>query len=336
MHIYKSIVSLPHRNLPRINKKRTTIVIVLSVMLSVFGSITLSSSAFWNSAWPRLAAITSITRPTATQVATQMPNQTPTPSSTKTPVHAPPLDYPLYSGNTHLPEIALTFDDGPNPIYTPQILAMLQKYRVKATFFDVGYLVIDYPNLVRQEYNAGNVVGNHSWSHPELTLLSASAILSQLTRTSNAIQATIGVRPTFFRPPYGAINRTVLAEANTLGVTTVLWNDSAGDWILPGVSAIASKILHLTRNGGIILLHDGGGDRSQTVAALPIIITALENRGFSFVTIQQLVDDLKASPSQAPLTSSLAKTVVSQPIDGTLPSWRRKIYPFARTKQTHL
>ena len=326
MHIDKSIVSLPHRDLPRINKKRTIIVIVLSAMLSVFGSITLSSSAFWNSAWPRLTAITSIIRPTATQAATQTPGQTATPSSTKTQVHAPSLGYPLYSGNTHLPEIALTFDDGPNPIYTPQILAMLQKYGVKATFFDVGYLVTDYPNLVRQEYNAGNVVGNHSWSHPELTRLSASAILSQLTRTSNAIQASIGVRPTFFRPPYGAINRMVLAEANALGVTTVLWNDSAEDWTLPGVSAIASKILRLAHNGGIILMHDGGGNRSQTVAALPIIITALENHGFSFVTIQQLVGDLKSSPSQVALTSSLDKTVVSQTNDGT-PPWRRKPYP---------
>jgi peptidoglycan/xylan/chitin deacetylase (PgdA/CDA1 family) len=326
MHVFKSIVSSTHRRLPRIATKRTTLVIVLSAMFSMLGSITLSSSAFWGSISSGRTAIASVIRPTTAQAATQMPTQKSASTPTQTPLPAPVLAYPLYSGNAHLPEIALTFDDGPNPIYTPQILALLQEYRVKATFFDVGYLVTDYPNLVRQEYSAGNSVGNHSWSHPELTLLSASAIWSQLTRTSTAIQATIGVRPTLFRPPYGAINGTVLAEANYLGVTTVLWNDSAGDWALPGVSVIASKILRQAGNGAIILLHDGGGNRSQSVAALPIIITALEHRGFTFVTIQQMVDDLKASTSQVALISPLTQTTISKTIEGTLAAWRRKTY----------
>lgn len=324
MQTYKSVVSLSRRHLLRRDKKRTTIVIVLSVILSMLGSIALSSSAFWYSALPQLTAITSTIRPIGAQAATHIPSQKPSSSPTNTPTHTLPLGYPLFSGNTHLPEIALTFDDGPNPIYTPQILAVLQKYEVKATFFDVGYLISDYPNILRQEYRDGNVVGNHSWSHPELTLLSASSILSQLTRTSDAIQAAISVRPAFFRPPYGAFNRTVLAEANALGVTTVLWNDTAGDWTLPGVSVIAKRILSQARNGGIILLHDGGGDRSQTVAALPMFITALKNRGFSFVTMQQLVDDLNASPSQVAFTSSLMTTSVSNTINGTSPSWKRE------------
>jgi len=297
MHTFKSMVSLRNRPLSRIGKKRTTIVIVLGVILSMLGSITLSSCTVRDTISSRTTGITPFNGPTGAQAATRIPTRKPTSTHTKMLVHAPVLDHPLFSGNPHLPEIALTFDDGPNPFYTPQILAILQKYRVKATFFDVGYLVADYPNLVRQEFNAGNTVGNHSWSHPELTLLSAADILSQLTRTSDAIQATLGVRPTFFRPPYGAMNRTVLAEAHSLAVTTVLWNDSAGDWALPGASAIASKILLQARNGTIILLHDGGGNRSQTVAALPIIITTLEKRGFKLVTIQQMVDDLWASTS---------------------------------------
>jgi peptidoglycan/xylan/chitin deacetylase (PgdA/CDA1 family) len=202
------------------------------------------------------------------------------------------LNYPLFNGNTRIPEIALTFDDGPNPYYTPQILAILQQYGVKATFFDIGYLVANYPNIVRQEYNQENVVANHSWSHPVLTSFSAQGIQSQLTSTTNIIQATIGVRPTFFRPPYGAINKTVLEQAGNLHYTTVMWNGSSEDWKLSGVNAVVSKTLHYARNGAIILFHDGGGNRAQTVAALPIIIMALKSRGFKFVTIQQLVDDL--------------------------------------------
>jgi peptidoglycan/xylan/chitin deacetylase (PgdA/CDA1 family) len=276
------------------SKKQFKLVIVLSSILVLLGTITLSTPALWNR--------TSLHASDPRHVVA--PKQTHTPALTRTPItmnrslHAPVLGYPLFNGNTHLPEIALTFDDGPNPYYTPQILAILQHYGVKATFFDVGYLVADYPNIVRQEYNQGNIVGNHSWSHPEMTLLSAQAILSQLTSTTRAIQAVIGVRPTFFRPPYGALNSIVLAQAKYLGYTTVMWDGSAEDWYLPGVRVIVNKTLYYARNGAILLLHDGGGNRAETVAALPIIITTLKNRGFKFVTIQQLVDDLVAPSPQ--------------------------------------
>ena len=225
----------------------------------------------------------------------------PTTSSTTTSapikVHAPMLNYPLFNGNTHIPEIALTFDDGPNPYYTPQVLAILQRYGIKATFFDVGYLVADYPNIVHQEYNQGNIVANHSWSHPVLTSFSAQGIQSQLNSTTNIIQATTGVRPTFFRPPYGAINNQVLAQAKNLHYMTVMWDGSAEDWDLPGVHSIVTKTLYYARNGAILLLHDGGGNRAETVSALPIIISTLKSRGFTFVTIQKLVDDLVISHS---------------------------------------
>ncbi|HEV2580419.1 MAG TPA: polysaccharide deacetylase family protein, partial [Ktedonobacteraceae bacterium] len=199
---------------------------------------------------------------------------------------------PLYSGDSQLPEVALTFDDGPNPFYTPQILAILQQYNVKATFFDVGYLVLDYPDIVRQEFKAGNIVANHSWSHPLLPSLSAQAVHDQLGRTSDAIQAVTGNRPIFFRPPYGSYNSLVIAQAKSFGLSTIIWNDEAHDWMLPGVGVIVSRILSLARSGAIILLHDGGGIRAQTVAALPYIITALRNRGYSFVTVEQMVRHL--------------------------------------------
>ena len=175
----------------------------------------------------------------------------------------------LYTGNRYLPEVALTFDDGPNPYYTPQILAIIRHSRVKVTFFCIGRQVARYPDLVRQEYNDGNLVGNHSWSHPNLALLSNSEIESQIKLTSDAIQQATGVRPTFFRPPYGVVNTRVLAQVNLLGLTAIIWNDEARDSATLGTSVIVSRILRLAGDGAIILLHDGGGDRSQTIAALP-------------------------------------------------------------------
>jgi peptidoglycan-N-acetylglucosamine deacetylase len=312
--------------LSRIFNKRIVMVIVLSAILVVLGSIALTSSAFWEKVPSHIPSNNSGNAHAVIPTQTYMPTPQPTSTSTKAPVHAPVLGYPLFNGNTHLPEIALTFDDGPNPYYTPQVLAILQQYGVKATFFDVGYLVADYPNIVRQEYNEGNIVANHSWSHPVLTYLSAQAILSQLTSTTNAIRAAIGVRPTFFRPPYGATNNVVLAQALHLGYTSVLWDGSAGDWKLPGVGVITSKLLSYARDGAILLLHDGGGNRAQTVAALPYIITTLENRGYKFVTIQQLVDDLVAPTSQSTYSNTQGNTTISQAAVTKSIAWRRETF----------
>lgn len=203
----------------------------------------------------------------------------------------------LYHGNTSLPEIALTFDDGPNPYYTPQILTILQHYNVKATFFCIGRLVADYPALVKQEFAAGHTIGNHSWSHPNMALLTPASIHLQLSRTSDAIEAAIGMRPAFFRPPYGRMSVQELTQAYHDGLTTVVWNDEGEDWTRPGVNVIIQRILRLASNGAIILMHDGGGDRSQTVAALPFIINGLRQRGFQLVTIQQMLMDLQQHTS---------------------------------------
>jgi peptidoglycan-N-acetylglucosamine deacetylase len=275
--------------------KRLVLVLMLSAILMMFGSIPLASLSYWEKSTTPTHPKTYVTLHSVSNAPSHTPKPTAIP--TQITVHAPMLTYPLFNGNTHIPEIALTFDDGPNPYYTPQILAILQQFGVKATFFDVGYLVADYPNIVRQEYNLGNIVANHSWSHPLLTNLTAQGIQSQLTSTTNIIQATIGVKPSFFRPPYGAVNKAVLAQARNLHYTTVMWDGTAEDWNLPGANVIVSKTLYYARNGAILLLHDGGGNRAETVAALPIIITTLRSRAYRFVTLQQLVDDL-VSPSQ--------------------------------------
>lgn len=201
----------------------------------------------------------------------------------------------LYASNTRLPQIALTFDDGPYPPHTSEILAILQKYGVKATFFCIGQSIVAHPDIVKEAYAAGHLIANHSWSHANMSALSSSRIISEITWTSEAIEQIIGVKPRFFRPPYGAFNSQVLKQADRLGLTTVIWDVRATDWSRPGVDLIISRILNRSTQGSIILLHDGRGDRSQTVAALPPIIEGLQQRGFSFVTLEQMMMGLDSA-----------------------------------------
>lgn len=233
--------------------------------------------------------------PTPPPVVSISPTPTSTPTPTPTPSPTPPpgvLGYPLYSGNPHLPEIALTFDDSPNPPYTSQILALLQQYGVKATFFVIGSEAAAYPDLVKQENQQGNVVGNHTWTHPDLVNLTPAEVRAQLLSASTEIAADTSVSPTVFRPPYGNFNSTVQSITASLGLSTILWSVDPKDWSRPGTDAIIKNVLDATHNGSIILMHDGGGDRSETVAALPTIIATLAQRGFQFVTIPRLIQDL--------------------------------------------
>jgi peptidoglycan/xylan/chitin deacetylase (PgdA/CDA1 family) len=283
-------------NYTRAGLPRATLIVMLSIFLGLLGSATLLAQAFTPHALSETNVSTiahSLPAATKTVAHTTPSPPSSTPSASSTPTYAP-LNSPLFGGNSHLPEIALTFDDGPNPIYTPQILHILQQYDVKATFFEIGYLVQDYPALVQEEYRQGHIIGNHTWSHPQLPHLSASAIYQQLQSTSHIIQASIGVKPLLFRPPYGMFNKQVLAQASSLNLSTIVWDDEARDWSLPGVNIIIQRILHLVHNGSIILLHDGGGNRAQTVAALPTIISILRQRGYTFVTIPQMIQHLHA------------------------------------------
>ncbi|HEY4387670.1 MAG TPA: polysaccharide deacetylase family protein [Ktedonobacteraceae bacterium] len=181
--------------------------------------------------------------------------------------------------------VALTFDDGPQPVFTPQILGVLQRYNVHATFFCIGSQVQEYPEIVRQLYQSGNVVGDHTWSHPDLTRLSPAEIRWQLSSTAAIIQQVTGVAPTLFRPPYDATNATVMSIGAQLGLTQTGWTIDTRDWQQPGVNTLVSMVLTQAHNGSIILMHDGGGDRAQTVQALPQIILGLQTRGFTFTLL---------------------------------------------------
>jgi peptidoglycan/xylan/chitin deacetylase (PgdA/CDA1 family) len=182
--------------------------------------------------------------------------------------------------------VALTFDDGPGP-YTPQVLAELRSLHVRATFFVIGRAVKQSPGIVRSLRDAGMVVGNHSWSHPNLTKLSLARQRAQVLRTQDLLEATIGQRPRFFRPPMWAWNRTTARAVAEAGMVGVLFSVDTRDWSRPGVTAIVRQAL-TAHDGQIIALHDAGGDREQTVQALPLIVKGLRARGLEPVTLDVL------------------------------------------------
>lgn len=198
-------------------------------------------------------------------------------------------------GGSDRPLIALTFDDGPLPPYTEEVLDVLEHHRVLATFFCVGAAVAGHPDLVRRMVGSGHTVGNHTWSHPFLPELSQPELVEQLTRTAEAIDAATGAGPpALFRPPYGSRTSEVLGWLADLVPATVLWDVYPFDWTMPGASVIAEQVVTQATAGSIVLLHDGGGDRSQTVAALPDMIEGLRDKGYEFVTADVLVGSVAA------------------------------------------
>jgi peptidoglycan/xylan/chitin deacetylase (PgdA/CDA1 family) len=183
--------------------------------------------------------------------------------------------------------VALTFDDGPSSL-TLQFVRMLHAHGVPATFFLLGeQLSGRYWKVLREELRDGDALGDHSFSHPNLAL--GGNVQGQLQSTKRAIGALSGYTPCVFRPPYGAYNRSVLRAAQSLGLATIVWDVDPRDWALPGVGAIEARVLSQVRPGSIVLSHDGGGPRGQTLAAYPHIIATLRARGYRFLTVPQLL-----------------------------------------------
>lgn len=194
--------------------------------------------------------------------------------------------------------LAPTFDDGPSTD-TPQILAILHAFHVHATFFLIGRQVAPYEPAVRSEVRAGDEVGNHTYDHFDLLPLSDRQIISQLAQTQQAIRAAAGIVPRWFRPPDGAVDDRVVRLASSLGLGSVLWNVDPRDWSRPGTSAIIDTVVHQALPGSIIIMHDGGGDRSETAAALPIILRTLQARGYRFLTVSELFGLRPPTPCNA-------------------------------------
>jgi peptidoglycan/xylan/chitin deacetylase (PgdA/CDA1 family) len=211
--------------------------------------------------------------------------------------------YVRLAGQRHR-EVALTFDDGPSP-YTPQVLRILGRMHVPATFFVIGRSASTYPHFVAAEVAAGEQIGNHTETHPPLGQLSAGEQAAQLEQASAAIKRAGGPSPVLMRPPYGSLDATTLDVLKAQRMLMVLWSVDTSDYARPGVSRIIYTAVSGAQPGSIILMHDGGGDRSETVAALPRIITRLRQRGFRLVTISKLVAD-DPPPKHQPPPHSLA------------------------------
>ena len=178
--------------------------------------------------------------------------------------------------------IALTLDDGPSQ-YTPQILEILAQYKVIATFCMIGRQVASNASIVREVAAAGHHITNHTWDHADQSKLGLSAVTSELTRTSEAL-ANVGIKPTMYRAPYGSWSPTVFEAAAAAGLRPLDWSVDPKDWSMPGAKAITANIMKHTRTGSIILDHDGGGNRSQTVAAMRTWLPQLLADGYRFTT----------------------------------------------------
>jgi peptidoglycan/xylan/chitin deacetylase (PgdA/CDA1 family) len=196
-------------------------------------------------------------------------------------------------------DIALTFDDGPGP-FTAHILALLERVRARATFFEIGREVRAYPRITARLARAGMAIGDHTEDHPPLALLTPEEQATEIDEATSAIHSAGASTPILFRPPYGSFDSATLALLRAHDMLMVLWTVDTADYAQPGVERIIYTALSGARPGAIILFHDGGGNRSQTLAALPRVIARLRQRGYRLVTVPKLLEDDPPSVKQSP------------------------------------
>jgi peptidoglycan/xylan/chitin deacetylase (PgdA/CDA1 family) len=188
--------------------------------------------------------------------------------------------------HTHGPRgrkrIAIGFDDGPS-YYTPQVLRILRRFDSHATFFEIGQETVGRTATMRKVLAQGNEIGNHSLHHE------SDPSSESLHETNHLVRAATGFRPCDFRPPDGHVDSGLIARAHAEHLVTVNWDVDPRDWADPGVGAIASNVIQHAHNGSIVVMHDGGGNRRETIAALPSILAHFRSRGYRFVTVAQLL-----------------------------------------------
>ena len=191
-------------------------------------------------------------------------------------------------------QLALTYDDGPNDPHTLRLLDVLARHDVSATFFLIGRYVKERPDIVRALVNAGHVIGNHTFTHPLLTLKTSPEVRKELTNCRAAIQDAVGNHSNLFRPPFGGRRPAVLRIARELGLEPIMWNVTGYDWNAPPAAVIERKVSRQMRGGDVILLHDGGhkqmgADRSQTILATDHLIERYKQEGYEFTTIKHMM-----------------------------------------------
>jgi len=201
--------------------------------------------------------------------------------------------------------VALTFDDGPNPDYTPPILEILARYQIKATFFMIGENVVAHPQIAREVVGAGHAIGNHTFTHPRLVGCSPAFVAKELFQCQRTIRQVTDVAPNLMRPPFGAQDPLSFVVARLLGYAVVHWSTSAFDWRDDSAAMVADRVVSQVQAGGVILMHDGfalfsdqpeqslghrvSPDRTQTIAALPMIIEPLQSQGYQFLTLPEML-----------------------------------------------
>jgi chitin deacetylase len=217
--------------------------------------------------------------------------------------------------------IALTFDDGPELHSTDQILKILKQNKAKATFFVIGRNLKAYPQLGQRIVAEGHAIANHTWSH-RYHKFSPAAAAREIEDTTAAIYKVTGIKTDLFRPPGGFLNNGPAGYAKSKKYAVVMWSADSNDWKRPAAATLANNVLSEARNGGIALMHDGGGDRSHTIKALPYIIARLKKQGYQFVTVPELLDlaarqqrsSSKVSPPAAKPKPNSAPMVKQQPV----------------------
>ncbi len=199
-----------------------------------------------------------------------------------------PMVVRRYGAQPNQKLVALTFDDGPWPGQTEKILRVLRQHKVKASFFMIGYLARRYPSIAEKVAAEGHVVGNHTAGHRMLTKLTSAAVDTQIAQGAGIIERSTGQTPEWFRPPGGDISPAVWSRIRRVRLKVALWDVDPQDWRGIPSPKIAHDVVTRVRPGAIVLLHDGGGDRTQTIRALPVIIRALKSRGYRFVTLDEM------------------------------------------------
>jgi peptidoglycan/xylan/chitin deacetylase (PgdA/CDA1 family) len=191
-------------------------------------------------------------------------------------------------------QLALTYDDGPNEPYTSQLLEVLENHGARATFFLIGQFVTARPAIARSLVEAGHAVGNHTYTHPDLTALSRAELERELQTASRAIEDATGTRPTLFRPPFGRRSRRILAVVRAQGMTPVMWRAACYDWKATSAQSIVNTLVAHIRGGEVIQLHDGshrklGVDRSHCLKATDEILRHYREAGYEFVTVPEMM-----------------------------------------------
>lgn len=192
-------------------------------------------------------------------------------------------------------QIALTFDDGPNDPHTQHLLDVLEKHNVHATFFMIGRYIRQRPEIARDVAKAGHVIGNHTFTHPLLSLQTLARVREEITECRKALNDAVGEHSNLFRPPWGGRRPGIFGIVRQLGLEPVMWNVTGFDWNAPSSEYIEQKVTRKVHGGNVILLHDGGhaafgADRSKTVQAVDRLIKRYKSEGYEFVTIPQMRD----------------------------------------------